>query len=391
LLGPQDRPSRREVRRQRRAAEGRRDHSVGVLMIATAFLVAAGLIMVLSASSVSAFEETGSSFTFFKRQLIYAVLGSLAMLVTSRMRLQAWQRLALPFTAVSAVFLVLVLLPGVGTIAGGSARWIAIGGFTVQPSEMTKLAVVALTATVLARKWKLLNDPVQVALPLLPIVAVVCGLVLLQPDLGTTIVLAATVFLMLFAAGVRLRHLAVAGGMSLVLGSVLIMSSEYRRVRFLAFLHPFEDSLNKGFQIVQSLIGLASGSWLGVGLGASRQKWSYVPNAHTDFIFSIIGEELGFLGNLLLLLAFGAFLFAGVRIAIRAKDRFARLFAAGIVAWLGFQTLLNLGAVTGVLPITGVPLPFVSFGGSSLVICLAAVGVLVHIGREGARAERARR
>jgi cell division protein FtsW len=365
---------------------------VGILLLSTAFLVAAGLIMVLSASSVSAFQETGSSFTFFKRQLIYAVLGSLAMFVTSRMRVEAWQRLALPLTVVSAALLVVVLIPGVGTVAGGSARWIAVAGFTVQPSEIAKLAVVALTATVLARKWKLLADPVQVALPLLPIVAVVCGLVLLQPDLGTTVVLAASVFLMLFAAGVRLRHLAMAGGGGLVLGFALIMSSEYRRIRFFAFLHPLEDSLNTGFQIVQSMIGLASGSWLGVGLGASRQKWSYIPNAHTDFIFSIIGEELGFLGNLVLLLMFGAFLFAAIRIAIRAPDRFARLFAAGIVAWLGLQTLLNLGAVTGVLPITGVPLPFVSFGGSSLVVCLAAVGVLIRIGRDGmTRVERARR
>jgi cell division protein FtsW len=189
---------------------------------------------------------------------------------------------------------------------------------------------------------------------------------------------------MLFVAGVRLRHLAVSGGLAVSLALGLIMSSDYRRVRFLSYFDPFADAGHTGYQLVQSLVGLASGGWFGLGLGASRQKWSFIPNAHTDFIFSIIGEELGLLGMLVLLVAFATFLFAGIRIAVRARDRFSRFLAAGIVAWLGFQTLLNLGAVTGVLPITGVPLPFVSFGGSALVVSLAATGVLVRIGRDGA-------
>jgi cell division protein FtsW len=353
-----------------------------MLLMATGLLVGAGLVMVLSASSVSSYQANGSSFTFFRRQLIYAVIGSGALMVTMRMRVSAWQRLALPFTVLTGILLLAVLIPGVGTRAGGSARWIALGPLTVQPSELAKLAIVALTATVLTRKWKLLADPVHVMLPLVPIVAVVCGLVILQPDLGTMMVLGASVFLMLFVAGVRLRHLALSGGLAAILALGLILSSDYRRVRFFSYFDPFSDPSNTGYHLIQSLVGLASGGWFGLGLGASRQKWSFIPNAHTDFIFSIIGEELGLLGMLLLLVVFGTFLFAGIRIAVRARDRFSRFLAAGIVAWLGFQALLNLGAVTGVLPITGVPLPFVSFGGSALVVSLAAVGILVRIGRE---------
>jgi cell division protein FtsW len=384
VLGPEDRPSRRAVRRQRRATQSGVDRSVGILLVSTALLVGTGLIMVFSASSVTSWEANGSSFTFFNRQLMYAVLASAGMLVTSRMRVAAWQRLALPLTVVSGVLLLAVL--AVGTRAGGSARWIAVGPVTVQPSEIAKLAMVALTATVLTRKWKLLRDPVQVALPLLPIVGVMCLLVLVQPDLGTMMVIAATVFCMLFVAGVRLKHMAVGGGLGLSLGFLAIASESYRWSRFTSFLDPMADPSGKGYHLIQSLIGFASGSWLGLGLGASRQKWDYVPNAHTDFIFSIIGEELGILGAVLLLLVFGALLFAGIRIALRAPDRFSRLLAAGIVSWIGFQTIVNLGAVTGVLPITGVPLPFVSYGGSALVVMLAAMGILVRIGRDGTKA-----
>ena len=390
VLGPDDRPGRREVRRQRRAARpaaaaaGRRDRSVGLLLLTTGLLVATGLVMVLSASSVSSFEANGSSFTFFNRQLVYAIIGSAAMLLTSRMQLRAWQRLAFPLTIVSGLLLAAVL--AFGTEAGGSARWLAIGPITIQPSELAKLAVTALTATVLARKWKFLRDPVQVALPLLPIVGAVCVLVVIQPDLGTMLVLSSTVFLMVFLAGVRLRHLAVSGGVGVALGFLLIAAEDYRWARFMSFLDPMADPSGKGYHVIQSFVAFASGGWFGVGLGASRQKWDYVPNAHTDFIFSIIGEELGLLGGIALLVLFGVFLLGGARIALQARDRFGRLLASGIVAWLGLQALINLGAVTGLLPITGVPLPFVSFGGSALVVSLAAVGILVRIGRDTGRA-----
>jgi cell division protein FtsW len=214
---------------------------------------------------------------------------------------------------------------------------------------------------------------------------------MLQPDLGTTLIIAATVFLMLFVAGVRMRYLSAAAIVGGLVGMGLIMSADYRRVRFLSFLHPWQDVKNTGYQLAQSLIALGSGGWTGVGLGASRQKWAYVPNAHTDFIFSILGEELGLVGEIVVLAAFGVLLYAGIRVAASARDVFGRLLAAGIVCWFGLQALINLGAVTGLLPITGVPLPFLSYGGSSLVVSLAAVGILVNIAnapaREAARAK----
>jgi cell division protein FtsW len=201
-------------------------------------------------------------------------------------------------------------------------------------------------------------------------------------------VLLATVFLLLFVAGVRLRLLATSLFLSLGAGMILILSAGYRRTRFLAYLHPWADPRNTGYQIVQSLIALGSGHLFGVGLGASRQAWMYLPNAHTDFIFAILGEELGLAGELMVLGLFAAIIYAGIRIALRAPDSFGRLLAAGITGWLGLQALVNLGAVTGLLPITGVPLPFISFGGSSLVVSLAASGVLASIGKAGLKAPR---
>jgi len=210
--------------------------------------------------------------------------------------------------------------------------------------------------------------------------------VMLQPDLGTTVILAGSVFLLLFVAGVRLRYLSLAAFVGAAVGAGLVMSADYRRVRFLSFLNPWADAKSTGYQLVQSLIALGSGGWTGVGLGASRQKWQYVPNAHNDFVFSILGEELGLIGEIVVLVAFCALIFAGIKIATRTNDVFSRLLAAGIVSWFGLQALVNLGAVTGLLPITGVPLPFLSYGGSSLVVSLAAVGILVAIARAPARA-----
>ena len=373
-------------REERTPAELAARHSRMVLVLigATAALTALGLVMVLSASSVSSYAQYGSSFLFFKRQAVYAVVGIAAMILTSRMRYGVWQRLALPVLALTTVLLLFVLRPGTGTVVGGSARWIALGPVTIQPSEIAKLAVIAFAATILTRKKDRIHRPMHLFLPLVPVVGFVCALILAQPDMGTTLLIAATVMVLVFLAGARMRHLVfgtLAGG---GLGLLLIMHSGYRRERWLSFLHPLADRTNAGYQLIQSLIALGSGGWFGVGLGMSRQKWMYVPNAHTDFIFSILGEELGLIGELVVLGLFAALLYAGIRVAVRAPDTFGRLLAGGIVAWLGLQTLVNLGAVTGLLPITGVPLPLVSFGGSSLVVTLAAVGILVSIGRAGA-------
>jgi cell division protein FtsW len=357
-----------------------------LLLAPTAFLVIGGLLMVLSASSVSSFAEFGDSFRYFQRQSIYAIVGMGALVLTARMRYDAWRRLSLPFLALTILLLGVVLSPSHGVEAYGSSRWFQLGPVTVQPSEIAKLAAVVFAAMVIERKWGKLDDLGHLALPLLPVVLVIGGMVMLQPDLGTTLIITATVFAMLFVAGVRMRYLSMAAFFGTVVGMGLIMSAEYRRVRFLSFLHPWEDASNTGYQLAQSLIALGSGGWFGVGLGASRQKWAYVPNAHNDFIFAILGEELGLIGEIVVLAAFAALIYAGVRIAASAKDVFGRMLAGGIVSWFGIQALINLGAVTGLLPITGVPLPFLSYGGSSLVVSLAAVGILVNIATAPVRA-----
>ena len=373
-------------REERTPAEVAARHSRMVLLLigATAALTALGLVMVLSASSVSSFAQYGSSFLFFKRQAVYAAVGAVAMLLTARMRYAIWQRLAVPLVGISVALLLLVLRPGAGTVAGGSARWIALGPITIQPSELAKLGVIAFAATILTRKQDRLHQPMHLLLPLAPVVGVVCVLIMAQPDMGTTLLIAASVMVLVFLAGARMRHLAAATLAGAGIGAYLIMHAGYRRERWLSFLHPLADRTSAGYQLVQSLIALGSGGWFGVGLGMSRQKWMYVPNAHTDFIFSILGEELGLIGELAVLGLFALLLYAGIRIAVRAPDTFGRLLAGGIVAWIGLQMLVNLGGVTGVLPITGVPLPLVSFGGSSLVVTLAGIGILVSIGRAGA-------
>jgi cell division protein FtsW len=376
------------VARARAERSARRD--LAMVSISVAVLTLAGLVMVLSASSVSAFATYGSSFLFFKRQLLYAAIGGVCLLGTSRLPHRVWSRAWAPLLTLSLVLLVLVLHPSVGTVAGGAARWIQVGPFSLQPSELAKFAVVAALAALLARNLnRLESEPLRWVLPLFAIVGSVSILVLLQPDLGTMMVIAGTAFLLMFVAGVRLRLLATTFVLWAATGASLILGESYRRTRFFSFLDPWSDPRNSGYQIVQSLIALGSGHLFGVGLGASRQKWMYVPNAHTDFIFSILGEELGLVGEIVVLAAFVVLIYAGVRIALRATDPFGRLLAGGITAWLGLQTLVNLGAVTGVLPITGVPLPFVSFGGSSLVVSMAAVGVLISIGRTSAATSRA--
>jgi cell division protein FtsW len=359
--------------------------TIVLLLGSTAFLVVGGLIMVLSASSVSALAEHGDSFRYFQRQAAYAVVGVGALWLTSRMRYEVWRRLAIPLLVLTIAMLGLVLHPTSGIEAYGSSRWFELGPVTVQPSELAKLSLVVFAAAVLARKWGRLDEPGHLMIPLLPVGLLVCGMVMLQPDLGTTVIISGTVLLLLFAAGVRLRYLSIAGVVATLVGFALIFSADYRRVRFLSFLHPWDDARNTGYQLAQSLIALGSGGLTGVGLGASRQKWQYVPNAHTDFIFSILGEELGLIGEVAVLVAFGAVIFAGIRIAATTRDVFGRLLAAGIVSWFGLQALVNLGAVTGLLPITGVPLPFLSYGGSSLVVSLAAVGILVNVATSSSR------
>ena len=344
-------------------------------------LVVVGLVMVLSASSVEALRDFGSSWVVFQRQAMWVVIGAVALLLAVRTDYRRWQRPAVPLVLVALGLLLVVLVPGLGVSVRGSSRWIGVGQFRIQPSEFAKLALLLFTADVLARRGA--KGDVRTALrPVLVVFGVAAFLVMGQPDMGTTLVLGCIVLALLFVGGVELRTLGglvgVAMGGALLLGLV----EGYRRARLFSFLHPWKDAGNTGYQIVQSLVGLASGHWTGLGLGASRAKWGFLPNAYTDFIFAIIGEELGLIGTLLVIGLFVAFAILGVRTALKAPDRFGALLAAGITAWVVGQALINIGAVIGVLPVTGVPLPFVSFGGSSLVITMGAAGILLNIARQ---------
>lgn len=367
--------------------------SMLLLLAPTAVLTVLGLAMILSAGSVSATQGyDGNPFWYFQRQGVYAVVGVAAFLVAAKLPHTAWRKLALPMLIVLVPLMLVSLHPSAGTSLYGASRWIDLGPLTLQPSEFMKFAMVVFTATVLATKWTKLDDPAHLLIPLAPVVLFVALLVLLQRDLGTTSIMCATVFLMLFVAGVRLRYLVITGAVALAGAAYLIFGETYRRTRFVdSFLDPWNHAEGAGFQLIQGLIAFGSGGWTGVGLGESRQKWDYLPNAHSDFIFAIVGEELGLLGALVVLALFVTLLFAGVRIGMAAPDRFGRLLAAGITGWIGIQTIINMGAVTGLLPITGVPLPLLSFGGTALVATLAGVGVLASIARAGATTARSSR
>ncbi|MGH9179972.1 MAG: putative lipid II flippase FtsW, partial [Acidimicrobiales bacterium] len=354
-----------------------------LLAAVVAVLCLIGLVMVLSASSVQALREDGSSWLYFRRQVLWVLAGTAALVVAARVDYRRLRRLGVPVLLLAIGLLLLVHVPDLGLTAGGSTRWLGAGSWRFQPSELAKLALVLFGADLLARRATS-PDAARAALPPMVLVfLVVGGLILQQPDLGTTLIAGCVVLCLLLVAGTPLRTMTGLLGTAAAAAFVLGMSEPYRRERMLSFLNPWADADNTGYQVVQSLVGLGTGRLTGVGVGASRAKWGFLPNAHTDFIFSIIGEELGLVGSLLVLALFAAFAVLGVRTALRAPDRYGMLLAVGITAWVTGQAVVNIGAVVGVLPVSGVPLPFVSFGGSSLILLMAAAGVLLNVAGQG--------
>ena len=368
--------------------------SYHLLVGCTALLLALGLVMVLSASSVEAYRATGDSLSIFQKQAMWAAVGVPAMWVTSRMPVRWLRRLAIPLLLGAIGLLCLVLVPHVGISVNGNRNWISFGGpFRVQPSEAAKLALVVWSADLLARKERLLVQWRYLLLPLLPVSGLLVGLVLLENDLGTDIVLMGVVVAVLFVVGAPARLFAVLGVGLASAVALLSVTAPHRLDRFKSWLNPDADYLGAGWQAVHARFALGSGGWWGLGLGAGREKWGDLPEAHTDFILAVIGEELGLIGTLAVVLLFGLMVYAGIRVALRSRDLFVRLAAAGAVAWLTTQALVNMGAVLGLLPIAGVPLPLVSYGGSSLLPTLVALGMLVAFARDepGARAALAAR
>ena len=356
-----------------------------VLPAVVGVLCGIGLMMVLSASSVQALRTTGGPWVFFVRQAAWVAAGAVALLFCAKVDYRRWRSAAGLLLALCVVLLVCVLVPSIGITAGGSSRWLGFGQARFQPSELAKLALLLFTANLVAHRTERRGQDAVVVRPVLLATGLVSLLVMLQPDMGTTMIVVLVVLAVLFVGGVPLARMAALLGATVASGIVLALAEGYRRARLFAFMDPWEDASNTGYQIAQSLVALGTGHLSGVGLGASRAKWGFLPNAHTDFIFAIIGEELGLLGTILVVALFAAFTAAGIRAAMRAPDCFGRLVAAGVTVWVVGQAFINVGAVIGLLPITGVPLPFVSFGGSSLVITMAAVGILVNVARQGER------
>lgn len=357
-----------------------RDIRISIAVIIT-FLISIGITMIYSSSGVHALGELGNKTYFLHRHLLFLFIGFLASFAVMAFDYRNLRAAVKPIMVFVFILLILVLIPGIGKTSFGARRWFKIGPFHFQPSEFAKLAVLAYLADFLARKQNGIKEFWEGFLPPILILGALCLLVVKQPDLGNAVLIAAIILIVMFAAGARIKHiglLALLVSPALVLLVVLV---PYRMRRIMAFLHPLDDVQGVGFQLSQSQIALGSGGLFGVGLGKSVQKLYYLPAAHTDFIFSIIGEELGLMGTLAVVLLFAAFIWQGARIAKRITDPFGYYLAFGIVVMIGLQVVINIGVSIGALPTKGLPLPFISYGGSALIFNMMAVALLLNISR----------
>jgi cell division protein FtsW len=352
------------------------------LFAAVVVLASLGVIMVYSASAIVAAERFGDPYLFLRKQLFWALLGAGALLVALRVDYQRLQRLGWPFLGVAGILLVLVLVPPFAQPINGTHRWLRVAGVSFQPAEFAKLALVVFLAAFLARHRARLHDFRRGVLPPVLLAGGLAALVLAQPDLGNAITLVVLTFTLLFLAGARVTHLAALLAPALPLLAVAIYLAPYRLRRVTTFVDPWADPQGSGFQIIQSWLALGSGGLLGRGLGESRQKLFYLPEAHTDFIFAIVGEELGFLGAAAVVALFAVLVWRGLRTGLRAPEPFGAFLGLGITVLIAAQTLVNLGVVTGALPTKGLPLPFISSGGSALLMTMLGMGMLLNISQD---------
>lgn len=348
-------------------------------------LSAIGLIMVFSASPTMALK-LGDSYYYLKRHIFYLLLGFTALFFGLRLDLEALKKWSAPILILSLALLLLVYIPGVGKRVSGALRWIDLVIFSFQPSEIIKFTMVLYLAKILAKHKEGAKDFFRGLLPPLLLVGAVSAVIIKQPDLGTAIAIASTAFIMLFAAGANLWHLAGLGVLGIAGAIGIAMSSPYRMRRLDAYLNPWKDPHGVGFHIIQSLLAVGSGGLFGAGLGASRQKFFYLPQQFTDFIFAILCEELGFVGGVGVIVLFIIFAVRGFRIALTASDNFSFLLATGLVSWLTLQALINILVVVGLLPTTGIPLPFISYGGTATVVGLFSVGIVLNISMQARKA-----
>ena len=347
------------------------------VLVLVSLLLVVGLGAIMSASSVNGILGESDRLAIFKRQARWVAVGIILMIVVIWIPYAWYKRASVWILGVSLVGLALVL--GFGSTRGGAQRWLEVGSVTVQPSEFSKLAVVVFLASVLADRRDRLGDLQQLAGPIVLAVVVTCGMVVIQPDLGTALIIAGAAGGVVLASGAPMRYIVGGGLIAVVLAGLFTVSHQYRRERFVCYAEPLADPLGSCFQLAQSLMAIGSGNLMGVGLGASRARWAFLPNAHTDFIFTIIAEETGFIGAMGLLTVLVLLSLAGIFIAYRTGDVFARLLASGITTWLSVQSIVNIGGVVGVIPVTGLALPFVSVGGTAMVAALVGAGILVKI------------
>lgn len=352
-----------------------------VLLGAAFFLIAFGLIMVSSAGAVVGFQRFGSSSFFFREQFVSFLIGLAALCITMTVDYRFWRRFAVPMLALSMLSLLLVLIPSIGFEAGGARRWMTFGNFQLQPSELTKLTFLIYLALWLEKRGEGVRNFTYGFLPFLIILGTIVGLVMLQPDLGTVTIIILLSIIVYFLAGARLRHIIgfFAGASGVLL--FLIKISSYRSDRLTVFLNPEIDPQRIGYHINQALLAIGSGGLFGLGLGHSRQKYNFLPEVTSDSIFAVIAEEVGFFAVTFLVGVFILLLLRGIRIARAAPDAFGKYLAAGIAFMIVGQAFVNIAALTGLIPLTGVTLPFISYGGSSLVVTMAAVGLLANISR----------
>jgi len=359
-----------------------------LLLGSALFLTVFGLVMVYSASSISALVKQGSPYFFAERQAVFVLFGILLAWGVSRFDYRRF-RGPLGYQAWGVAIVLLLTTWGLGVVRGGARRWIPLGFFNLQPSELAKIACV-LVAAMLAVEWQRHRTDTPTYLRRLGIfVGIPAVLIVFQPDLGTTMLMAVGVAIVLFLGGIELRWVYVALAILVVFAVFAIAIEPYRMARVTASLDPWATAQGKGYQAVQALLAFGTGGIRGLGLGLSRQKWFYLPEAHTDFIFAMVGEEIGLIGTLSVVGAFVVLVFSGIRIAMGSRDQYGRLVAAALTGMLGFQAVLNMAAVTGLFPVTGKPLPFMSYGGSSIIVSMISVGLILSVSEYGACAPKA--
>ena len=352
-----------------------------ILLISVILISLFGTLMIYSSSYVWAEYKFNDPFKYLKSQGIFLILGYIIMYIVSKYPYQNYKKLSNIIFGICFSMLALVLIPGIGTVRNGSRSWFGIGGFGVQPSEFTKLGLIIFTSKYLSNNERNLKDIKKGVFPILGVLLLVFGLIMLEPDFGTGVVIVMTITVLLFVSGVKMNFFIKIGILGLIGVVGLIIIAPYSMKRIVSFLNPWSDPLGSGFQIIQSLYAIGPGGLLGLGLGNSIQKHFYLPEPQTDFIFSIISEEFGFMGVLIISTLFILIISSGFIIAMKCEDRFGKYLAFGITFGLAFQTLLNLMVVTGLIPVTGVTLPFLSYGGSSLLISLISMGVLLNISK----------